>query len=427
MTYTNDDDEEVTSTLMGEITSQSALDITSDNEFTIPQGISGNDEDTLIGSFRVDGGIEGEYLDGILSGDGSNLFGVNDGDMTLVYRGGAADLEVKKYNLQLTVSGDAGLANRTDIAGVTITVTASNMAPTVPPTFMRTIEENLTGAGIIEAGTPVGDASEGVDANDGDKLTYTLVGGDSGLYVIDEDSGMITVGMADIMGDDGVDQTHNFQIMVSDGITANNEYISATVVVDANSAVELVGDAAGGTLSLSATVNAADNMPQELADLQALVNDDDEDPVTFMVSGNPSHIVHSVDDKLLLTYLPTQPGAPPTVSNIMVSAMDGYNDDGADATIAVTVTVTVEPRPAITSNFVGIMVYENGTVCMQDGSAGCSLSGIVDNAVSYSIESGDEYTADDGSRTTQLTMTARSRLRMRPTSKMKIERTPRSW
>ena len=88
VTSTNDDGDEVTSELRGTITSQAALAITSDNEFTIPQGISENTEDTLIGSFTVTGGIDdkNEYLDGILSGDGSDLFSVNDSDMTLMYK-----------------------------------------------------------------------------------------------------------------------------------------------------------------------------------------------------------------------------------------------------------------------------------------------------------------------------------------------------
>ena len=389
LTYEDSDGTQLTSTLTGDITARADLEITSD-DFTIPQGISDNTEDTLIGSFEVTGGItdKDEYLDGILSGDDSDLFAVNDSDMTLLYRADAAALEVKAYSLQLTVSGDAGLANRTAIKAVTVTVTASNMAPTVPATFTATIDEDLTGAGLVEAGTAVGDASAGVSANDGDDLTYSIVGDESGLFVIDSSSGMVSVGSADIPDSDtsadGTDVDYDFQVKVSDGITANDRYIAATVTVDANSPVALVGDAADGTLTIPVTVNAADNMPQELVDLQTLVSDDDGDPVEFDVSNNPSHIVHNVDDKLLLTYLPTEPQEAPTVSNITVSAVDGYNDDGADATIVVTVSVTVEPRPAITSNFVGISVAENSTECSSD----CSLAGVVQGATSYSIESG---------------------------------------
>ena len=137
VTSTNDEGVEVTSTLRGVITSQADLEITSDNEFTIAQSTAAG---TLIGDFTVTGGIDDkdEYLDGILSGTGSEMFSVNDDDMTLTYKGGS--LSVGTLDLELTVSGDAGLANRTAIADVKIIVTASNMAPTAPATFMATID-----------------------------------------------------------------------------------------------------------------------------------------------------------------------------------------------------------------------------------------------------------------------------------------------
>ena len=362
VTSTNDDGDEVTSELRGTITSQGALAITNAGPFTIPQGISAG---TLVGDFDVSGGISGEYLDGILTGSGSDMFSVDDDDMTIMYKGGS--LSVGTYSLSLTVSGDAGLANRTAIMPVSIIVTASNMAPTVPATFAATINENNDATGtLVDAGTEVGDASAGVSANDSDTLTYALAGAGASHFQINSSSGMITVGTAIADGGAG---DYNFQITVSDGITANEQTISATVSVVGNSPVALAGAASDGTLSLSETVNAADNMPLELVDLQSLVSDADGNTVTFSVSGNPSHIVHSVDDKLLLTYLPTQPQADPTVSTVTVSASDGWNDD-PDATITVTVSVTVEARPAITSNFVDIEVAEGSTSCvrvMSDG------------------------------------------------------------
>ena len=408
LTYEDSDGIQLTSTLMGDINNmRSDLVITSDNEFTIPQGISDNDEDTLIGSFRVTGGIDDEnkkeYLDGILSGPGSHLFAVNDGDMTLMYRGDADALEVKTYNLSLTVSGDAGLANRTAISDVTITVTASNMAPTVPDTFSPVpIKENLRGDGLLKAGTLIGDASAGVSANDGDVLTYELVGGDSDLFMLYDDN-KIKVGAADIAdtasSGDGTDVDYNFMITVSDGITANNRDISATVTVDANSPVALAGRAINGTLELPVTVDASDIMPMPLVGLRDLVTDPDGDPVTFAIPNNPSHVVYNEDtDELLLTYLPTAPREEPTVNIITVEANDGWNDDGPDATITITVSVTVASRPAVTSKFVGIKVAENGTVCMQDGSVGCSLAGIVNGATSYTVESGEHYEDAEGNR-----------------------------
>ena len=396
--YTNSDDEEVTSSLTGDINYRDALAITSGNEFTIPQGISGG---TLIGNFTVTGGISGEYLDGILTGDGSDKFSVNDGDMTLKYQGGG--LDVGTYNLKLTVSGDAGLANRTAISDVTVTVTASNVAPTAPAVFTATVKENERGAGLLSAGTEIGDASAGVSSNDGDTLEYTPVGAAASAFAIDSSSGMITVGEDGIAdtADDGTrsdggvvnadgDVAYNFQILVSDGITANNQYISATVTVDANAPVALTGEAA---MSITEEVTTGD-VPKVLVTLGDLVSDADGDPVTFAISDNPAHVVHDEDadgnDVLLLTYLPAGAKETPRVNDITVAASDGFNAD-PDQTLTITVSVKeLEPAP-ITSNFVGISVAENSTDCSQAGVAsGCSLAGIVAGATSFSIESGVE-------------------------------------
>ena len=392
LTYTNADGDELTSTLTGGINMRSDLSV-DDYAFTIPQGIS---DDTLIGAFTVGGGISGEYLDGILTGTGSDKFSVNDTDMTLTYKGGG--LDVGTYDLQLTVSGDAGLANRTAIADVDITVTASNMAPTVPATFTETIEENNDAIGtLVDAGTAVGDASADVSASDGDTLTYSLDDAGDAVFDIDSSSGAITVGDAitddapgGTVNSDG-DVVYNFLITVSDGITANDRDISATVTVDANAPAALTGDAAI-TLEWEGT---EDDVPDILQDLHALVSDADDDTLTFDVTSDAAHIVHDrgedgTDDVLLLTYLPPGANPGPRSDEITVNVSDGWNDDGADTTIIITVEVTELQPPPVTSEFVSITVAENGTDCVQEGVAsGCSLADEVD-AYSYSIESGVE-------------------------------------
>ena len=398
------DDDNITVNLTGVIKSRDALDITPPpGPFTIPQSIVAG---TPIGAFEVSGEIEGEYLDGILTGEGSHMFAVRDGDMSLVYRDDAPEPEVGTYDLDLTVSGDAGLANRTDKVDVEIIVTASNMEPTAPDIFMETIIENLTGAGLVEAGTPVGDASAGVEANDGDSLEYSLMGDMASVFTIDLSRGTISVGSADISdtGDggkmlDNEDFEYVFQVKVSDGITANNQYITATVTVDANSPVKLVGAAADGAISLTERVTTG-AVPKTLLNLEELASDADGNTPIFTVldSDNQTHIVHQHnadgDDLLRLTYIPT--GANDLVHTVTFGVRDSWNDDGPDATFDVRVSVTeLEPDP-ITSSFVGITVAENSTDCMQDGSMGCSLASIVPDATSFSIESGEDYkNADD--------------------------------
>ena len=447
-----DDDADVTIDITGDITSRSPLTFTRAPNaagihfaFTIPQSISA---DTPVGFFGVEGGIDAvgdsaaEYLDGIVSGPDSGPFGVRDSDMTLVYKGSPA-LEVKIYTLDLTVNGDAGMANRAIIGKATVTVTASNQAPTAPPSFAATVEEDDPSvAGLVKADTEVGDASADVTSPDGDSLTYTTQGNGASVFDID-DAGMITVGSDGISAsaggpdddpdtddedakytrsDNGVladdtakfsDITYTFQIKVSDGVSANDKYISATVTVDVNEPTEVAEALPSGVMTAtlmidddgddetpdveaengySITVSVPErDVPMTLFNLGDLVSDaDSNDDLSFDVSGSPSHIVYDMaTDNVLLTYLPPESDPGPRVDTIKVGVSDGVNgEDDDDLTLYIEISITEEQPEPITSEFVGITVAENSTDCMQDGSMGCSLAGEVPNAVSYSIESG---------------------------------------
>ena len=401
------DGADVTANLSGDITEQSALAFTnSPFNFTIPQSTSA---DTPIGAFGVSGGITDEYLDGIVSG---GPFQVRDPDMTLVYSGSSA-LEVKTYTLELTVNGDAGLANRAIVGEATVRVTASNLAPSVPATFAETVKENAVAVGsLVSPDTEVGDASAGVSANDGDDLAYSLVGAD-GVFDIDEDTGMITVASDGISDSDDISYT--FMVMVSDGISANNQYIIATVDIDVNDSTAVVADAdlpAGVTKTAAGykfAISVPDkDVPMTLFNLGNLVSDADDDDLSFDVLGSPSHIVYNMDtDDLLVTYLPPSPEGEAVVNTITVGVSDGFNGaDTDDQTLSIEISITeLQPAP-ITSSFVGITVAENSLDCSQDDVAsGCSLAGVVSDATSFSIESGvdggdtDYAVADDGTIT----------------------------
>ena len=130
--------------------------------------------------------------------------------------------------------------------------------------------------------------------------------------------------------------------------------------------------------------------------------------------GSASHLVHS-GGEILLTYLPPGSKDAPEVDVLIVEVSDGYNpdedtddnadeDDSIDVTLRIQVSVTEIEKP-VTSDFVGITVAENGIVCMQGGTVGCSLAGVVGDGVDYSIESGvdgggtDYAVASDGTIT----------------------------
>ncbi|MYD24503.1 MAG: cadherin repeat domain-containing protein, partial [Gemmatimonadetes bacterium] len=368
--YTNGDGEVGNSILSGTITERDVLNAPASFTFTVPQNVA---SDTPLGSFDVTGRIDDddkkESLDGIVNGGDAAPFGVNDADMT-IYRRNGADLEVRDYNFTLTVNGDAGLAARADRADVTIKVTASNDKHSAPDTFTATIYENIKGAGLVSADTAVGDASAGITNPDGDKLTYSE---DSPLFEINEDTGAVTVGPNDI-GDDMSGPQH-FHITVSDGVTANNAVIEATVMVDANEPVmakssdlpDRVTKAADSdtytvtTLEVAGTVNGYHIL--NVSDLVTL--DLDADGNTEMPEYTPSVRTAplNVDDegRLLLTHVPRgfQDGVEDhALPSITVEIDDGYNPS---ITITIDVVLNVKEKPDQITPSLAASIDENMT------------------------------------------------------------------
>ena len=367
LTYTDSDGNESTSTLTGMITERDVLNAPDSFTFTVPQNVAA---DTPLGSFDVSGKIDGESLDGIINGGDAAPFGVNDADMT-IYRRNGADLEVRDYNFTLTVNGDAGLAARADGADVTIKVTASNDKHSHDTgKFEATIYENIKGAGLVSAGTAVGDASAGITNPDGDKLTYSE---DSDLFAIDSGTGAVTVGPNDI-GDDMSGPQH-FHITVSDGVTANNVVLEATVTVDANapvtakssdlpSGVTKAADSDTYTVTtpeLAGTVNG-----YHILDVADLVNLDlDADGNTEMPEYTPSVRTAPLnvgdDGRLLLTHVPRQfqDGVEDeALDSITVEIDDGYNPS---ITITINVVLNVKEKPDQITPSLSASIDENMT------------------------------------------------------------------
>ena len=382
LTYTNDDEDEFTSTLMGTITERDALEVAGPVEFTIPQNVGPS---TPIYYFDVSGNIDeegkDESLDGIISGADAAPFGVNDADMT-IYRKNGVELEVRDYEFLLTVNGDAGLAARADRANVKVTVTASNDKHSHEPgTFAATIYENMKGAGLVEAGTVVGNPSEGITNPDGDKLTYSE---NSPLFEIDSETGQITVGPDDIA--DGMAGAQSFEITVSDGVTANNEVIMATVMVDANDPVtpktenlpateqhDGVTFMAPATYTLTTaevagTVNGYEILHvSELVELDLDENGETETP-TYTPSVRTTPLSVTDGGQLLLTHVPRgiQDGGSDTYT-IMVGINDRYNTpDTTDLTITLVVTVEVKEKPDQITPSLMASIDENETGKVQD-------------------------------------------------------------
>ena len=377
--YTNSDGEVVNSTLTGTINESTALGVADSFTFTIPQNVA---SDTPIGSFAVSGALSDESLDGIVSGADASPFGVNDADMT-IYRKNGANLEVRDYEFQLTVNGDAGLAARVVRADVTVRVTASNDKHSHDSgKFEATIYENIKGDGLVSADTAVGDASAGISNPDGDKLTYSE---DSPLFEINSDTGAVTVGPNDIGDGDGMSGPQHFHITVSDGVTANNVTLEATVTVDANEPVKAKSDGLPDgvtkaedsdtytvtTPEVAGTVNGYHIL--DVSDLVVLDLDADGETETPEYTPSVRTAPLNVDDegRLLLTHVPRdlQDGTPDggeALDEITVEIDDGYNPS---ITIAINVVLHVKDKPDQITPSLAASIDEN-----EDGIVQAALS-----------------------------------------------------
>ena len=158
---------------------------------------------------------------------------------------------------------------------------------------------------------------------------------------------MITVGSDGISDSD--ETSYTFQVIVSDGVSANNQYITATVTVDVNESTEIVADedlpanvvagmidhdsddATAMVEGYKIVVSVTDgDVPMTLVNLGDLVVDADvNDVLKFDVSGNPSHVVYDdATNNMELTYLPPGADLTPRVDVITVGVSDGFQRCG---------------------------------------------------------------------------------------------------
>ena len=373
-------DDDTTVILSGMITERDALEFMNDADgdgfvFTVPANVA---KGTPIGSFKVSGRVVNddgskEPLDGIITNDvDAEPFDVRDGDMT-IFKSKEGLLDVRDYKFKLTVNGDAGIAKRVIRTDVTVRVTASNQKHTAPDTFEPPpVRENMPGAGLVSATTVVGDASVGVMRPDNDELKYSIEG--DVPFEIHEETGVVTVGPDDIGGDaeDG-NIEYNFDIRVSDDVSANDAIIAATVTVDVNDPVMAKTDDLpdgvsedGGTYSFSTDPVAGTANGVPLLDLSMLVDagEGDDDTLTYVDDISPTmpllvdgsgmliltHVPRAVEDKLSGDY------------EFSVDIDDGYNSgNGADENITIKLTVNVKPKPAQSTPSLTANIDENMT------------------------------------------------------------------
>ena len=91
-----------------------------------------------------------------------------------------------------------------------------------PPGFAKDLTTALTVAENTRPGTAVGTPFTALDSDPQDTLAYSLVGADSGLFVIDDSSGQISVGEGTVLdfespADSGGNNVYDMTVQVTDG------------------------------------------------------------------------------------------------------------------------------------------------------------------------------------------------------------------
>ena len=290
----------------------------------------------------------GETLDFLIVGDGVDVFAISDAGVISVLDKNmlrAGD----EYELNITVNGDSGIANRTTRTGSTITITASNQGPRFVESGPFELDEDDTDPAIIlTQDTVIGTVV--AEPNDNDSLTYSLTDDD---FEIDEDTGEITAERDIDAPAAGGDFVKTVTVTVSDGVLSNNQDVDVTITIVANqapTATSAVTDV-GGVLSFSGTATVTSSAANaSILDIATLVEDGDGDtliasiePVTPAV-GVPTPLPDELKVDGGAVQLGNVPSGAQTLNyEFVLNVHDNFNPEGAtDLAITVSLTITVE-------------------------------------------------------------------------------------
>ena len=186
-----------------------------------------------------------------------------------------------------------------------------------------TINENLSSL----------DVSSSVSDEDGDTITYSLGGGDGGLFNISS-AGVLTLKTGQDF-DYELRSSYSFQIGISDGTNSQFPMISIEVNnLNDNSPV----------FTSSSTLSAAEN--QTSIDT-VTATDADGDTIAYSVSGTDSGSVSINSSTGVLTFNSAPNYESKTSYSIVVTASDGTNSTNQNVTINIT---NVNEAPAFTSS-----------------------------------------------------------------------------
>ena len=398
--------DEVTVTITGNAAAIPALVVTetegSAGTFYVKDDVA---DEHPVGTISLTAGAAtDETLDYLIVGNGADTFAIaDDGTISVT---DAMNLDAgDSHDLNITVNGDAGLANRTTSTNATIVVTASNQAPTIVESGPFPVPENSDDPAIMltegaEIGTVV------AIPNDNESLTYSFPD-DETDFEIDGETGAITAARDIPPPDDGSDFEKTVTVTVSDGVDANTQTADVEITVDVNDPVMGITDAAA--LPTGVTYNATDDVYEvavsepaiigdrnvALLDLSSIVmgSDDSDDDVSYALAMDPapnSNEIELFNSQVSLDDVPA-PAAGENSIDLTFTVMvdDDYNNDAAgsaDATLSFMITLMVVAPPDLQYPTIDIAFDEDVAVNTVVGSAAGHVTNGTD--VTYALVGG---------------------------------------
>ncbi|OQY58132.1 MAG: hypothetical protein B6245_13470, partial [Desulfobacteraceae bacterium 4572_88] len=285
--------------------------------------------------------VEGDTLTfKVIGGDGRDLFNVHpDTGQITVAEGANLNYEAKnQYELIVQVQ-DNGEGELATSGPVTITLTDVNDPPDIDPQNFA-IMENSPG------GTPVGDIPiQATDPDDGDKLTYTVIGGDGvGVFNVDLNTGEITVAADDTLDYETKD-VYELKIQVKDQEGLTDEAIMTIRVMNENEPPEIdpqtfyVDENSPPTTQVVTVINNEDVITPVKAD-----DPDEGDVLTYEIvegSGN-GYGVFNIDPAT--GQIRVAEGAELDYEDTNTYTLDVQVQDNGDENLTATATMTVIVR-----------------------------------------------------------------------------------
>jgi hypothetical protein len=233
------------------------------------------------------------------------------------------------YNVTVQVSDGGNLVSQ----AITVTVTDVNETPEFTSNASPNVPENTTAVVTVSASDPEGTA-----------VTYSITGGsDAALFSINASTGALTFLAApnfESPSDAGANNIYNVAVTATDGVNANQQFLTVTVT-NVNEPPVF-------------TSNAAPSIPENTtAVVTVTVTDPEAAAITFSITGGADAALFTINPTTgALSFsaapnfeAPADAGAN-NVYDLVVTASDGTNNPTQN--IAVTVTNVDEP-PAITS------------------------------------------------------------------------------